>query len=131
MKLDEKSLRSENWKDGIAITLCDGQDWYLPKPTTEFLINDEGTGLEPIGRHTFGQTYWRLHEEWIASDGFQDTLNAMIKIAVYLIKRQYELTNQQVSTLLRFIPEDEENQEMWKSIAEVASGKAGKPTGDI
>lgn len=131
MSLDEKTLRSENWKDGLPITLCDGQPWHFPKPTTEFLINDEGTAFEPVGRHTFGQTYWQLHEEWLESDGFPDTLNAMVKIAVYLLKRQYDLSNQQVSTLLRFIPEDDENQEMWKSIAEVASGKAGKPTGDI
>lgn len=131
MILDEKSLRSENWKEGVPVVLCDGNTWHFPKPTIEFLINDEGTALEPVGRHTFGQTYWKLHEEWIAAEGGTETLSAMVKIAVYLLKRQYELTTSQVSSLIRFIPEDDENQEMWRTIAEVASGKAGKPTGDI
>lgn len=129
--LDEKEFRKPYWVDGEWIALGDGGRWSFPRPRVriEPLVSDDGTTVA-FGRQkpTFDRRYDDLVEAFLMADDGTDQGNAILRLAVDLLRRNYDLAGEHYATLLPWIEDDEQNAEMWEAIADVAFGRAPKRT---
>lgn len=128
MKLDESALRTESFTEGVKIKLGDGQEWWFPKPVTEFRLSfEEGNRAQyALSRSTYGLEYWSLFDEFAEAEEAIDQASALANLAVYLLRRNYDLSNDDLMTLLPYIIEDSETMGMWREIADVAMGNGKK-----
>lgn len=137
--LDEKALRRPEFsEDSVPVTLCDGQEWYLPVPPGEFFPVTLDGDLDICGG--FGPEYdaklqaladaaERLAEAGAAAAGeqYQAVNRAIMALGIDLLLRNYGLTIEQVATLLRYRPRDRANVEMWQAIGRTARGIVDPP----
>jgi hypothetical protein len=117
--LDEVAYRRPAWDVRSAvdpITLCDGQDWLFPKPVLAVPVADGG---------------WMPTTAVVADPKFDAILRrlegrellAPFEAAVYLLSVVYDLPDDAYPALLEYRPRDEDNQEMWRQILDVAQGE--------
>lgn len=137
--LNEQELRRPEFSEESApITLCDGQDWSIPIAPGEFFpvtldgdlavsggfgpeydaklkaLADAGRTLAEAGREAKGEHYHAVNR-------------AIMALGIDLLLRNYDLTIDQVGTLLRYRPRDVANTEMWGAIADAARGVTPPP----
>jgi hypothetical protein len=125
-RLDERALRRPDFSaDGEPVTLCDGQDWTIPSPQIHFVLGaDNGAELA----FAWGPEYDALIR---AADEVQERVNAdargaagpdapadpaetarryrdylelvaaQLRVAHFLLTRNYNLTREQFNTLFR------------------------------
>jgi hypothetical protein len=133
-----REAAKSDWVDGRDILLEDNQTWTFPLPRIRIRF-DVGGDLSPsestpqveTNRH-FGPEYDRLQDEFREFNaaysaegstlGDLDYVKAIIPLAASLLRRNYDLTDDQLSNLLIYIPGDARNFEMWDSIRRVAMG---------
>lgn len=136
MKLDEAALRRPDFIGGNPILLCDNQEWYFPRPCLEMTpMFGEGDRFFVGVSTTLGTAFDDLV---VSLDGNPETgeesigfgyIDAMMRVAVWMLRRNYTLSNQDLSTLLKLRTEDDENDAMWKSIMCTAKGVSEKKPG--
>lgn len=128
MSLDEKSLRKPEFSEGYKVKLADGQEWTFPKPLVwecRFVFEDEKATM----LRKFPSEHIDAISDIFDSDGIEQ-IEKCANLAAKLLKRNYELGNDDLRSLLVYrLDEDghqtEENAEMWDSIMEVAMGASG------
>lgn len=123
--LDEKSLRRPEFREGVPIVLGDGQAWTFPKPMLVLIPDEDGESFGP-GRSTFDAAYDAKMEAFMASE--DDTLNCLLRLAVDLFRRNYDVPKGAIATLFPYRVGDEANAEMWTAIRDVAWGRSPKHT---
>lgn len=126
--LDEASLRTTTYRGDVPIVMADGQTWHLPRPLVEFSPEptpEGGWSFGPRGVN-FGAAYLDKLEAVHAAEGGVEEANAVLILAVDLIRRNYALADADIRPLLAFRPDDEANAEMWRLILEVAAGTGPK-----
>ena len=127
MKLNEKALRKDSFTEGAVVKLADQQEWTFPKPTIELLpIITEGKAIFGPARPSFGQEYWELFETYAQAENSGETMAALLNLAIYIIRKNYDISDEDVVNLFPFVYGDDENSEMWGQIADVAMGN-GSP----
>jgi len=128
MKLDEIALRNESFSAGVKIKLGDGQEWWFPKPIIEFRLSfEDGKPAQyALSRPTYGLEYWALFDEFVDADGALDQASALANLAIYLLRRNYNLSNDDMAKLLPYIGDDEEAVSIWREIADIAMGNGKK-----
>jgi hypothetical protein len=127
--LDEKSLRRPEWREGEWVTLGDGGRWCLPKPQLTFYPTTGSDGVDRFddGQYGLDATYEARVEAFMQADQ-DNALDTMLALALDLFRRNYTATPDVLRILFPWRTGDESNAEMWRSIVDVAMGRAPKPT---
>lgn len=125
---DERAARRGDFEEGVPIALADGQEWHFRRPRMELYpaIGPDGS-VEPAV--SFGPAYHALVEALEAAPTGIDQVGALMKLAVFLLRLNYDLAPADYRTLLPFRADDPANEAMWVAIAGIATGTAGpKPS---
>lgn len=130
--LDESALRRAEFVEGETIVLGDGQGWEFPKPVLElYPVPGPDGRLRFEGlRRSFGPDYDRKIDAFAESDA-GESLNALLDLAVDLLGRNYDLEPEDYAAILSWRPNDEANEEMWRSITAVAMGRDAPKAGAV
>ncbi len=131
MLIDESTRRREAFREGVAITLADGQSWIFPKPFIELRLDfgaskDRPTFATGAARPTYGPGYWELLEDFMRSEDNAEQIDLVASLSVYLLRQNYDLADDELGALLAYRGGDDDNAEMWQQIADVAQGRGPK-----
>lgn len=126
---DEAAARRPDFEPGVPVTLADGQPWHFRRPTVEMYPAIGEGGSVSVG-YSFGPAYDAMMDDLEAAAPGVDQVAALMKLAVHLLRPNYDLTPADYRALLPFRGGDEANAAMWQSIAATALGTGGKkPSG--
>jgi hypothetical protein len=128
--LDERSLRKPSFSAGYPVVLADGQAWTFPKPRIRFRprIGSDGR-VEVGGGAGFGPEFDASIDVLygvVETDGIEQ-LRVTLEMAVRLLRSNYDLTNDDVATLIVYEPNDPEAMERWGELERVLIGISPKP----
>lgn len=132
--MNELDLRRPDFDpNGVPIKLADGQNWTFPLPLIELSPRFDGAEVTLGSSTSFGPDHDALIEAATKAEGILDELKTTWALAASMLRRQYNLDNGQLGTLLRYRKdEDGESQETINAILRVAFGNPPKasPVGD-
>lgn len=131
MTLDETAHRRDGFTRGVAIELADGQAWHFPRPLLGLLPEEADDGSVRFGeraRCVFGAAYDALVDAFLEADDGRAEVDALLALAVDLLRRNYDLPAGALRALLPRVPDLDSNTRMWRAIADLALGRAPKPT---
>lgn len=121
--LDERTLRRPEFAEGTPIRLGDGQEWHLPRPIVQHLPVETEDGALVFGarRLACGPRFDALFDRMVSAEGEEGIANAALNLGAYLLRLNYSLT---IADLQVLLPCDgtEDNQAMWQSIIDSATG---------
>jgi hypothetical protein len=138
--LDEPSLRRPDFRQGEALILADGRAWTLPKPHIVWrpARGDDGKltfVIRPqFARHgdpfsACDREYQALHDRLVEGDA-GDRVAALLNLAAFLLRLNYDVSDDQLARLLAFSPDDEANVVMWSALLSVATGREREKEAD-
>jgi len=106
------------------IKLSDGQEWYFPRPWLEIIpVFQDGKAVDYDRMLTCGDELDILIQ---AISGEEDPITqrlAVLTLGAFLIRRNYDVTDEELSRLFVLRPGEPDSEEMLKQIIEVATGK--------
>lgn len=127
--LDEKALRRPDFRGGRAVTLADGQAWYIPCPEVDLAPTflDDGSLGDVMTQTTFGPEFDGLVAAVPSARSQREEAVAMIRLGHDLLGRNYDLRPADYGRLLRYrVSRDDEEGEGLSGIYLVAAGIAPK-----
>jgi hypothetical protein len=140
VKLDERALRRPDFVPGASVTLADGGEWQLRKPVIRFVPDDGHESGFQVRLTLAGECrYDDLMRRRDAAFGEAGTANladlAGVELAIgrLLLLANYDLTPEQVATLLQFGYDEESDPEgtaVRDAVIDVALGRGKKPPPD-
>jgi hypothetical protein len=134
--LDEVALRRPQFRQDIPVQLGDGQTYWVPKPIVTFGLSFEDGDDHPslirkdIG---FGRDYMDVLQKFYDTDGVEQ-LSVAARLVCRVLRVNYDLTNEHLTELLPYSPENDDNQSMWRDLVAVATGSPNpkfEPEDDI
>lgn len=132
MKIAESERRREGFRGGVPIALADGQPWHFPRPIIDLVPAFDAAGevVDLGGR--FAEDYEAKLEAFYEAADATARIRALMALAVDLLRRNYDLTPEELRGLLRYRVGDPENTARWRAIGDVAQGNGPKrsPAGD-
>lgn len=131
--LDEQALRRPEFTDGHRVALGDGQEWTFPKAIVRFIpVAAPGGGVKLGQAPPYGPDYQAELETLL--NGHEDTAEgrynevvAIMQLAAKLLLRNYDLTIEQLQTLL-YYDVDGSTRPMWDAIDQIVVGLSPKPS---
>jgi hypothetical protein len=124
----EKDRRREEFLGGIEVRLSDGQIWLVPKPRVRIRPVRDASGMRLVGLFTFGDAYNAKWEAWAGATSNSAQKAALLDLAFDLLQRNYELSDDELSDLLAWDPEDPEGEARMEALAAIAGGESPKPS---
>ncbi len=134
----EDERRRDDWIKGRYVRLEDGTEWSIPLPRIEYRLSlSDRDSLTPVEQTTesnrkFGDRFFKLQGKFIefVNSGDRhttfDMAHAILPIAIDLIQRNYKVTEDEILSLLTFTPGDDNNEEMFVTLANIALGVGPK-----
>lgn len=125
--LDERAMRSPEWKPGNEVKLADGQTWTVPIPRIRFRPKFVD-GIAIVKADVFGPEIDPLFDI-ICGIVDVDTmvwLGVRFDVVSRLLRMNYRLSDDELSDLLVMDPDDEVNKLMWEDLTKVAMGESVK-----
>jgi hypothetical protein len=141
--MNEQEHRRPDFIGGEPIRMADGNEWILPRPLAWFVMDDDESGVN---------RQWNLGSEYGALlEAQQDAFNATrageddpvervgnfrkwvaseIRIARWLLLKNYNLTKEQVNSLVRFgysVADDPEAVALREAVMDLAFGMTEPP----
>lgn len=108
------------------IILADGQEWYFPRPWLEIVpIFRDGKAVDRSKLLTCGPELDLLLESIAEEEDPAREILAVMTLGGFLLLRNYDLTDDELSQLFIYRPRDPASQDMLRSIIEVATGGGG------
>jgi hypothetical protein len=139
-RLDERALRREDFVPGASVILADGGEWFLRRPVIRFVPDDSHESGFQVRLTLAGECrYDDLMRRRDAAFGEGGTANladlAGVELAIgkLLLLSNYNLTPEQVATLLQFGYDEESDPEgaaLRDAVIDVALGRGKKPSPD-
>jgi hypothetical protein len=130
--LDEVALRRPEFTEGCKVTLWDGQEWTFPKPKIRLypVLKPDKT-IEVGGGATFGPESEKLLEVLLGGADSDEwgRIKARLEMATRLLLSNYELTADDLTTLIVIENTDESNA-IWENLNPVLSGSFPKASSD-
>lgn len=127
--LAEAALRRPTFQaDSVPVVMADGQPWYLPRPYVELCPRFENGRLATIGSEThLGDDFDALVVAAAPSEATGGvTYGAILDLGAFLLRWNYELSDEQLGRLLRYRRGDEVAEERFGQIHDVATGNGPK-----
>jgi hypothetical protein len=150
MPLDEKSKRRPDFAGGTAVVLADGQEWTLAKPLVRFAFDsgEDGftTTLSVNGVDDFASlmrdvdaAYEKVYGDRDAAGDekarvdFGPVIRAELAVGAALLRRNYDLTPEEMSSVLQFSYDDsdEVGEGARSAVMDIAKGIGPKPPGGM
>jgi hypothetical protein len=126
MMLNEIALRKPEFQDGVKVRLADGQAWSFPLPKIHLAPEFAGegsvsVGLKPTG---MGLDYDRHYDVLTGAKDADpvDTWVARFSCAATLLRANYAVTNDDISSLFRWCATDPESDATWNQIDAITRG---------
>jgi hypothetical protein len=150
LKISEVTRRREDFLGDAPVTLADGQTWFLPKPRVRFGPGAAARGFRSVLSLTGVDDFQDLvdaldsaarvsQESVAASDadpgsdrgdgGGAAIITAELGIAVAMLRRNYELSDEEVGRLIQFgydAEDDPEGSAMRETFMDLARGVGPK-----
>ncbi len=126
--IDEQARRKPEFSDdAVPIRLADGQEWYVPLPPGELILTslDGDFAPAPGWGSDWDAKIAALSDASKANEVTQ-VVRAAFGIAVYQLRRNYDLDLTDLQALLPWRPREEQNKAMWHSLMDAARG-VGEP----
>ena len=120
--IDEKARRLPgfNEDESVPVAFGDGQEWYLPRPTVDVFASFATTPPTEVTSSSFGADFDAMVKAVSASDdGF---FPAVAALAADLLRRNYDLSDAELSGLLRYKRGDKESSDWIGEVLAVANG---------
>jgi hypothetical protein len=130
MSLDEKSLRTPGFTEGVKVTLADGQEWTLPKPRIRFKPRIVDGRVEIGGGPSFGPEFDDKLDILfgITQADPAERLRVKFEVAVRLLATNYNLEPDNFAELIELEPGDPVSDERWEQLCNAIMGIAPKPS---
>jgi len=129
----EAERRKPEWCEatGEWIALREGL-WLFPKPVVEYFPRFvDGRAMFATGTN-YGAAFDSLVQTVLDSETVGDYYQAVFGLAVDMLRRNYDLSDDDMVALLRTTKGSEDDDERWRQIVAVANGNAPKlsPAGE-
>lgn len=122
----ESECRRPEFQGGIPVTLADGNEWLLPRPRL-YVYPKFVDGKPQLARGCeWGPDYLALLDAAREARNGDDFLLAQFALAIDLLRRNYDLSDDELAELLRTETDGEASQQMWEEVSAVAAGAAPK-----
>jgi hypothetical protein len=128
----ETDKRKPNFdeRNSVPITLADGQLWYFPKPWLEIRPTFRGgKAIDSYSVLTHGADLDALVEAISDCEDTGAQVIAAASLAAHLLGWQYNLTDEDLNTILAFRLHDPKSLEWMKAVFDVATGRSGPKVG--
>lgn len=103
--LNETERRRADFAGGAPVKMADGQEWVLAKPLIQFAYSAGPLGFNVVLNITEGDNFNNLMQSvdtaLEAGNGDQ-IVGSQLAIGAALLRRNYDLTDEEMGTLLRF-----------------------------
>lgn len=136
-KLDEQALRRPDFVPGAPVVLADGQTYYLRRPVVRFVPDDtHESGFEVrltlAGEDEFAALMKKREAAFESSEfvSVSEVAGAELRVGRMILLANYDLTPDQVASLLQFgydAEADPEGSEIRDAVMDVATGRGKKP----
>ena len=127
--LPETEYRRETFDEEFseAVVLADGQEWYFPKPWLAFRpVFRDGKPVDSVRYFSCGPELDSLLEAISSAETLTGQLMAAMALAGLMLLRNYDLTDEELATVLVYRPGDPESSKMLSAIIAIATGNSGK-----
>ena len=104
---EEQSLRRDDFGWGVPVRLADRQTWNFPTPH-ELIERDLPNDL--------ASEYFALTRGVVEAESLMDLTRAELALALFLLRRNYELTPAVCFQVLGFAPNDPELRSMQQAV---------------
>lgn len=126
----ESAARRPDWRGpesgAQGVRLADGQTWYLPRPRIGVGLQFDAQGQTSlVSRCPDDPDYEHLFDLYFNSDNPVAVIKATLDMAVLLLRRNYELTDEHVAALLVYEPGTADGQAMMTALQRVTTGMDG------
>jgi hypothetical protein len=130
MTLNEQERRRPDFTPGLAVTMADGQKWNLPKPRHRFKPKIVDGRVEIAGGATFGPESDDDMEVLfgVAESDPGEYIRVKFAMAVRLLRANYNLSDEELATLIVWEPGDEKSDARWSELNDALQGIAPKPS---
>lgn len=126
---DEKVLRRPEFAEGIPIALGDGREWHFRRPVIARLYPEVSADGQVTATADYGPEYTGLVDALESAEKGLPQIEALMRVAVYLLRLNYDLAPADFRSLLPYVPGDDSNESMWLRVAAVVVGSTGpKPS---
>jgi hypothetical protein len=128
-RIDEKSRRKPGFTAGVAVVLADGQEWSFPPPRLRLRPVRSGDGFA-VTVNRVGLPDYPRWEAVLCSEAPvppEEYWSVRMTAAVALLLANYELTDQELGSLLVWETGDPAADERWDRIDEAILGAVPKP----
>lgn len=125
--IDELSRRKEGFDlaHSAPVTLSDGQTWYVPKPWVALTpVFSDGKAISTWGGLTCGPDLDLLVSAVGSLQG-EESLLATMTLGAFLVQRNYDVSDAEMSDLFVWRSGDPESEAMIRQIIDVATGRNG------
>lgn len=126
--LDERALRRPEFREGVVITLWDGQGWTFPRPVLESFRHVRGADgrTRLAGIRDVGVEFDDLVDRYVDADGGAEEAVALFDVAFYLLSLNYNLSIEDTRHILRRAAvgsaDSVRSMDMWSAISDLALG---------
>lgn len=130
----EFECRKPGFTEGCKVRMADGQEWTFPKPYLALVPHRTAEGVLALrASPPFGsefqdglQRYIDLQTSESSEDDILQRLTLRLVLAVELLQRNYDLTDEQVQELFVIEMNSDAATEMWSDINAVILGRNPK-----
>jgi len=129
MPLNEGECRRPTFEGGTPVVLGDGQEWFLAKPRVSWVPHDGPAGFR--SRLRLGDDYQVLLDAQEAAEGGAEIIRSELALGSRLLLHNYDLTTDQLATLLTFGYGDDADPAdvaVREAVVDVALGIGPKPS---
>ena len=123
--MNEESKRREDFdlEHSAPVVLSDGQTWYLPKPWIAIHpVFENGKIVRTWACLTCGRELDALVKAITEAQGIE-AISAVMLLGAFLLLKNYDLSDDEVSSLCVYTARDPEAEEMVKTIISTATGR--------
>lgn len=123
----EAERRREEFAGGEPVRLADGQFWTVPRPRVRIRpVRDEAGVMQLRGLFTFGDAYDAKFQAFSAARTRSEEWTALLDLVFDLMKRNYDLTDDELTDLLSWDVDDPAADERMEQLGAIVAGQAPK-----
>lgn len=127
--LNETDLRKPTFTQGRSIELADGQSWTFPQVQTKFWPAFANGKVVVGGGPTFGPEFDAGRDVLLDENAdAMERFRVKFEMAVRLLQKNYELTDDQAAALIVFEPADPRSADRWRALGDVVVGHTSQAT---
>lgn len=113
-----------NWDDTVPIVLADGQTWHFPKPYVDCVP----TFTDGKASITFESEFKPFFDRMDSAELAMDALIARCELERFMLLKLYDLSDADLSSILRWRTSSDADNERRQEILNVAMGIGPKPS---